>query len=83
MLAPWGKPTLREDFFHHISVDVRQPEIPPLEFVRQLFVIDPQLIEHRCVQVMYVNDVFHRVIPQIIAFAVRDAALDPAAGHPD
>ena len=74
---------LGEDFLDHIPMHIRQPEIPPLEFVGQLFVINPQLIQHRRVKVVYVNDILHRVISQIIALPMCDAAFDPAAGHPD
>ncbi len=49
---------------------------------RQPFVIQPQQMEHRGMQVVYVNLVGRRLKAKFIGLAVRHASLDPATGNP-
>ena len=62
------------------SAHIRQPEIPALEFVGQLLVIDAHQVQHRRVQVVDVVDIFDGVVAQFVGAPVADAALDAAAG---
>lgn len=43
---------LRADIFHHIAIHIRQSEIPPCVPIRQLFVVESEQVQNRCVQVV-------------------------------
>src|SRR5438128_2681602 len=45
--------------------------------------IEAQQVENGCLQIVYVNEVFHDVETQFVRDAIRQAALDAAAGQPD
>jgi len=71
-----------EDIFHHMSGDIRQPEIAALETIRQLFMFDPQRVQHRRMQIVNLHRRRHRVIAEIVRLSIAEAGFDPAAGQP-
>src|SRR5690242_2188570 len=73
----------RNDIFYHFSAHIGQAEAAALEFIGQLFVVEPELVQHRGLEIMYVNRVFYDVIAEIVRFTIHDAGLDAAACHPD
>jgi hypothetical protein len=72
---------LRHDILHHVTGDSGQPDVQPLKLFRESLVIDSHQREHRCVQVMDIDDVFHRAVAKFIRRAIGDAALYAAAGE--
>ena len=49
---------LRDQRIHHLPRDIRKPEIPTLEFVRQPCVVEAQQLQHRGVQIVHVDFIF-------------------------
>ena len=47
-------------------MDIREPEPPPLEFVDEFLVIDPQQMEDRRIEIVDMNRVLEDVITIII-----------------
>src|SRR6187455_1027275 len=62
---------------------VRQPEIPPLEAVDEAGVVDAEAVEGSGLEVVDVDGAFDDVVAVVVGFAVGDAGLDAAAGHPE
>ena len=46
-----------EDVFHNLPMDVSQSELPPLEFVRQTFMVDSHQVHERGLEIVNVNRV--------------------------
>src|SRR5262245_26377185 len=67
----------------HVAMHVGQPEVSPLEAVRQPGVIDSQAVQDGGLEVVDVDGVFHDVVAELVGLAVGDPSLDAAAGHPD
>src|SRR4051794_8913291 len=61
---------------------VGQPIIAALRAERQAFVIDPQAVQDRGVEVVDVNRIAHDVVAVIVGFAVNVTGLDAATGQP-
>lgn len=61
---------LHQNIFDYFPMHIGQPKIPPLEFVRQSFVIDPQLMQQRCLEIVHVHRVLDHVHCQVIGLAV-------------
>src|SRR5262245_28516416 len=80
--SPRGSRESRENLFHDVPVNVSQPEIAPLEAIRQSLVVDPQAVEQRRVEVVNVNGLIDDVVAEVVGFAVDDARLYAAAGQP-
>ena len=57
--------------------------MPSLELEGEPFVIDPEAVKHRCVQIMNVHRILHNVVAVVVGFPVSDAALDSSARQPD
>src|SRR5262245_27911540 len=74
---------LRQNPFHEGAVNVRQPEVTPLEFVRQPGVVDAQTMQDGRVQVVDVDRIACDVVTEIVRLADGNARLDAAAGQPD
>src|SRR5438132_8932277 len=72
-----------QNLVYNTALHVGETEVPALELVRQALVVDAEEVEHGSVQVMHLDDIFDGVVAQLIGAAVRDAALDAAAGQPD
>lgn len=60
--APPMPASLADQLLHRISGYIRQPEIPSLEAIGELRVVDAHLIEDRGVNVMDVNGVADDVV---------------------
>src|SRR5690242_12904305 len=61
---------------------VRQPEIPPLEEVSQLRMIQPEQSKYRRVNIVNVQRVLNGLKPEVIRSSDDLAAPDTASGHP-
>ena len=66
-----------------LAADIGQTAVATLEEIRQFFVVDAQQCEHRGVQVVDVDFVFHCAEAEVIRRANGLAAANAAAGHPD
>src|ERR1051325_6170708 len=73
---------LRNHLSNHISRHIRQSEIPPIEEVSQLFVIDPKQMQYCRMEVIYAHAVGHRFVAQLVRRSIERAALYAAACHP-
>ena len=62
---------------------VGQAEVAALRAVGQLRVIDAERAQDRRVEIVDMDRILHDVVAEVVGLAVRDAALDAAAGHPD
>jgi hypothetical protein len=56
---------------HDVPVDVGQAEITTAESEGQLFVIQPQQVQYRGMQVVHRADVFDRVHPQFVSGSIN------------
>lgn len=70
---------LSNDFPRHIG----QPEIATGVSIRQLFVIDPQLMQDRRMKVVDMNPIVDRTKTKIVGLTKRHSASDTASSHPD
>lgn len=68
---------------HHLPMHVRQPEVAALEAVDEAGVVDAEAVEGGGLEVVDVDRVFDDVVAVVVGFAVGDARLDAAAGHPE
>ena len=73
---------LRGQLAYHFAGDIREPEIPTLESIRQFGVIETEKVQDRGVQVMDMDAVFDHIEPQLVALSDCDARPYAAAGHP-
>src|SRR4030095_9780024 len=64
-----------------LAGDVRQADVEALELDGEPQVVDAQQMEDGRVQVVYVDDVFDRVVAEFIRCAVGQAAFDAAAAQ--
>ena len=65
-----------------VSGDVREPVVASAMLIRQLGVVNSQLIQDRGVEVMHVAAVLRDFKAIVVRLAIGDAALDTAACHP-
>lgn len=63
-------------------MNIGQAEIATLVAIRQLFVIDAELMKNRRLKVMNMHRIFNHVDAVFIGGAVGVASLHSAAGHP-
>ncbi len=71
-----------QNVVHDLAVDIRQTEITTGVSIRQLCVIDAELVQDRGVQIVKMDLVLDRVVPVLIGFSVRHPATNAASGHP-
>ena len=48
---------------HHIALDIGEPEIPATVAIREFFVIKPEQVKHRRVQVVDMDFSINRLVP--------------------
>src|SRR5258706_451099 len=72
----------RQQWPDHASVDIREAELPALETVGQLLVIDAEQVQDGGLEVMHMHRVFYRVEGKLVRFAVAEARLHARARHP-
>src|SRR5690554_1206186 len=72
-----------DQVLHNPTRHVCQSKASSQMFVNHFFMVNPQLMKYRSLEVVDVYRVFDNVIPKIIRFPVYDAGLYPASGHPD
>ena len=71
-----------EDLLHELSMHIGQSELAALVGVRQTFVIEPEEVKHRRLQIVNVNGILNDVKAEFVSLANDDAGFNPAAGHP-
>ena len=72
----------RKRFRHQIPSHIGQPEVTSLELEGQPFMVHTQAMQDSGLQIVHVHRVGNHVIAVVVGLADRDAALDPATGHP-
>ena len=79
------KALLAQDFPDHLRLflDPGQPGIEPLKLVGKSKVIDAEKIEHSCMKIVHVHNIFHGRVSQLIRRTPGDTAFDASAGQPD
>ena len=71
---------LRQNFLDNSSrFDARQFRIQAIEWVREPFMIDSELVEDGRMQVANVNSIANNVVTVVVGFAVGDSWLDSAS----
>ncbi len=55
-------------------MDIRQPEIPSLEPVRQSLMVNPQLVQQRRIEIMHTHRIPHDVIAELVGLPVNQTA---------
>src|SRR4051794_35359558 len=74
--------SLSQKSFDDVPMHIRQPEISALKLERHSLVIDAEAAEDCGVEVVDVDQVLDDVVAVVVGFAVDEAGLDAAAGHP-
>ena len=77
-----GRSGSGDNFVHHIAVDIGQAKIATLKAKRQLCVVQPQQMQHGCLQVMNVNLSFSDPEAKFVRFAVTETRFDATPGQP-
>src|SRR5437660_11157424 len=72
-----------QDVLYNLPVHVGEAEIPALEAVGQLRVVDPQAVQDGGVQVMHMDGVVDDVVAEVVRLAIDQAPFDASAGHPN
>ena len=76
-LKPLGK-----DVPNDLTLDIRQAEITPVETIGQLRMVQPQLVQERCMDVMGVDAFLNRLVAELIGRSVLSTSLESTAGEP-
>ena len=74
--------SLRDDLVNHFPEDVRKPKIAPTGPIREPFVIEPQEMQDRRMEIVDRRDVFNGVHPEFVRCSVNRPAFDAATGQP-
>lgn len=74
-------PRSRQNLPHHPPMDIREPEVTPLEPVGEFFMIKTQLVQKRGVQVMDMDFALDDSETELIRGPV-DAGFDSPSRHP-
>src|SRR5688572_14933920 len=75
-------PTLRDEFADDAAMHVGQAEVAAGIAVGEPLVIEAQQVEHRGVQIMDVDAVFHGAEAELVCSSMYASAPNAAAGHP-
>ena len=71
-----------EDPFHHVAMDIGQPEVAALEAVRESRVIDAEAVQERGVEIVDVDRIAGDVEAVVVCFAVGDTRTNASpASH--
>ena len=73
---------LRQDAFHNLPVDVGQAEVTSSIAIGQALVIKPQQVKQGGVEVVHMDLVLDRLVPELVGGAIGEAGLDAAASQP-
>ena len=71
------------DGLHHFAMHIRETEAAALEFERQLFVMDAELVEQGGLKIMNVDAVLGDVVREVVCLAKAEAGFESAARGPD
>ena len=82
-MTPGGSAFLREDVVNHLAVDVSGPIIATAVVIRQLFVVQPQLVTEGGNHVRNTDSIDDALVPKIIRFTIDQAWLETASGEPE
>ena len=79
-----SKNSLGENLLNHVPMDVRESAINTVVSHAQALVIDSQLVQHGCVDVVDLRGVVavQRLVAPLVAFTVGHSTLDPSTGKP-
>src|SRR5690242_16808919 len=72
----------RQQFLHHVSVNIREPEVPARMAESKLGMIEPKQLQKRRVQVMNMDGIFRRFEAELVGGAVNITAADSSACQP-
>ena len=68
---------------NHRSANVRQSETSALVFVSKLLMVNSQLMQERCLEIVNVYGVLYDILSKLIGLSVGNSWLHAASGHPD
>lgn len=72
-----------EELSYDFAGNVSQAVVPTLMFERQPFMINSQTVQHRGMQVVYMNRVVRDIVRKVVSFSERETRLNASASHPD
>jgi hypothetical protein len=68
---------------NHFTAYVRQAETPALVFISKFLVVNTQLMQERCLEIVNMYGVFYNVVAKLIGLSIGNSGLHTTAGHPD
>jgi hypothetical protein len=77
-----GAPASDNQRWDYVSAYVSQPEIPALDLIGQLGVIEAQQMQQGRMQIMDVDLIFHHIEAKFVGLADARTRLDATARHP-
>ena len=78
------KDYLGQNLLDHMPMDICQSAINTVMPHAETLVIDPELMKHRCIDIVDLRGVVpvQRFVAPLVAFAMGHSALDPSPGKP-
>ena len=73
---------LRQNFLHHVAVDISQAEVTPGIAIGQSLVIESQQVKQGGVEIVHVNLVLDCLVAELVGCAIGEAGLDATASQP-
>ncbi len=81
----WGtasRRTSHENFPHHLTVHIREPEVAPLEAEGQPLVVEAELMQDRGVEIVDVDGALDDLVAEVVAAPwILPALKPPPATH--
>ena len=74
--------SLSDQLRDHAAVDVGQAEIASSVTVGQSLVVETHQVHHGGVQVVHVDTIFDRLVPELVGVSIGSATPHAAPGHP-
>ena len=62
-----------------MPVHIRESEIAAVMPEGELLMVEPELVQDRRMQVMHMDFVLDREVPEVVRFTIRESRLKPAA----
>ena len=81
MTARRGNPLPLKNFRHHSPINIGRTKIPARMLKRQLFVINPKLMQQSRVQIVHMYLAFHREMTNLIRCTPGKTGLESATGQ--
>src|SRR6266581_3434094 len=81
-MRTWRSSESREELLDDVPMHIGQPPVDAVVAESQLLMIDAELVQNGCVQVIAVGGIGSGPVRPFIARPIRNSALEAAAGDP-